>query len=140
MEERTPRCLQEAHSLYSGCIVNGCRGPRIIVRHEIKRLTLLAVLLVYNTAFQVHANRLGKVSVLVEAVEGEINVMSSLKKQTLAAGRFKPPPSQRMLNFAQSEHGWPGEGAIPNTGRHFFFRQRQAKQPASPELIDVITC
>jgi len=101
---------------------------QIVVRREIKRFTPRAVLPVYNPAFQVHANRVGKVFSLIETVEGEINVMSSPKEQTLAAGRFKPPPSQRMLNFAQSEHGWLGEGAIPTAGCqwHLFFRQRQA--------------
>ena len=119
----------------SSTSVNGCRGLRIIVRREIKRLTPLAVLLVSNPASQVPANRLGKVFSLIKAVEGKINVKSSLKEQALAAGRSKPPPSQRMSNFAQSEHGWLGEGAIPMTGLHFFFRQRQAKQPSSPELL-----
>jgi len=64
-----------------------------------------------------------------------MNVMSLLKEQALTAGRSKSPPSQRISNFAQSVHGWLGEGAILFTGLHFFFRQRQAKQPSSPELL-----
>src|ERR1700733_5581252 len=60
-----------------------------------------------------------------ESSEDEVDVVSGPKEQTLTGGRFRPLPSQRMLNLAQSAHGSLGEGVMPSTGVHFFFRQPQ---------------
>jgi len=69
----------------------------------------------------------------------EADVVSGPKEQTLTGGRLRPLPSQRMLNLAQSAHGLLGEGAMPSTGVHFFFRQPQEKHPFCPVTVTVNT-
>jgi len=67
----------------------------------------------------------------------EAEVVGGQKKQTLTDGRFRPLPSQRMLNLVQSAHGLLGEGAMPSTGVHFFLRQPQAKHPFCPVSVTI---